>query len=78
MRKSPTGFFTCGHCDAAYDSDAALQEHKNTAHRGRGSVQRPSDLGVAPRANSETQSGKQQKPAAPEGPTPSRSRAARA
>ena len=40
MRQSATGFFTCSHCDAAYESDAVLQTHKNTAHRGRGSAQR--------------------------------------
>ena len=31
-----TAFFTCSHCDAAYDSGALLQGHKITAHRGSG------------------------------------------
>jgi|HubBroStandDraft_4_1064222.scaffolds.fasta_scaffold03255_3 hypothetical protein len=54
MRQSATGFFTCPQCDAAYDSDAALQDHKNTAHRGRGSNQPSSEFSAAPGASSET------------------------
>jgi hypothetical protein len=67
MRQSATGFFTCPQCDAAYDSDAALQDHKNTAHRGRGSNRPSSEFGAAPGASSETQSSEQRGHADPEG-----------
>jgi hypothetical protein len=61
MRQPPAAaFFTCSHCDAAYDSDALLQGHKITAHRGSGSGQHPSEQVSTPRENSENQTSKQQ------------------
>jgi len=61
MRQLATGFFTCRNCDAAYDSEVALQEHKYTAHRGRGSAQRLSEPAAAPASNSQSQSAEQHK-----------------
>jgi len=61
MRQPSTAaFFTCSHCDAAYGSDASLQGHKTTAHRGSGSGQRSSEQGSAPDENSESQTSEQQ------------------
>jgi hypothetical protein len=77
MRQSATGFFTCSHCDAAYESDAALQLHKNTAHRGRGSAQRASDLPAIAEPSSESQPPDQQKFDPAEGRVPGLSRTAR-
>ncbi len=53
-------FFTCSHCDAAYDSGALLEGHKITAHRGSGSGQRSSEQVSTPEKNSESQTGEQQ------------------
>ena len=77
MRQSATGFFTCSHCDAAYESDAALQMHNNTAHRGRSSAQRASYLAAIPEPSSESQSPDQQQIDPAEGRVPGLSRAAR-
>ena len=77
MRQSVTGFFTCSHCDAAYESDAVLQTHKSTAHRGRGSAQRATDLAATPEPSSESQSPDQQKIDTAEGRVPGLSRAVR-
>jgi len=57
---SAAAFFTCGHCNAAYDSDALLQGHKVTAHRGRGAGQRSSEQVSTAEGNSDGQSGEQQ------------------
>jgi hypothetical protein len=53
-------FFTCSHCDAAYDSETSLQGHKITAHRGSGSGQRLSEQGATTVENSESQTSEQQ------------------
>jgi hypothetical protein len=57
---SAAAFFTCGHCDAAYDSDALLQGHKITAHRGSGAGQRSSEQVSTSEGNSDSQSREQQ------------------
>jgi hypothetical protein len=57
-----TAFFTCSHCDAAYDSGALLQGHKITAHRGSGLGQRSSEQVNTPGENSESQTSEQQNP----------------
>jgi hypothetical protein len=53
-------FFTCSHCDAAYDSDASLQGHKIATHRGSGSGQRSSAQVSTPGEISESQTSEQQ------------------
>ncbi len=57
---SAAAFFTCGHCDAAYDSETSLQGHKITAHRGSGSGQRLSEQGATTAENSERPTSEQQ------------------
>jgi hypothetical protein len=61
MRRPPSAaFFTCSHCDAAYDSDALLQGHKITTHRGSGAGQRSSEHVSTPEGDSESQTSKHQ------------------
>jgi hypothetical protein len=61
MRRPPAAaFFTCSHCDAAYDSNALLEGHKITSHRGSGSGQRSSKQVSTSGENSETQTSEQQ------------------
>lgn len=60
-------FFSCSHCDAAYDSDTLLQGHKITAHRGSGSGQRSSKQVSTSGENSERQTSEQQNPSDREG-----------
>ncbi len=67
MQQPGTAFLTCRQCDAAYDSDALLREHKMSAHRWSGSNQRLAELGSA---ISETPSSEQQNPPDHEGGTP--------
>jgi hypothetical protein len=57
---SAAAFFICSHCDAAYDSDALLQGHKITTHRGSGSGQRSSEQVSTPGENSKSQTSEQQ------------------
>lgn len=57
---SAAAFFTCSHCDAAYDSDVLLQGHKITAHRGGGSGQRSPQQVSTSGENSEGQTGEHQ------------------
>jgi hypothetical protein len=57
---SAAAFFTCSHCDAAYDSDALLQGHKITAHRGSGAGQRSSQQVSTPGENSESHTSEHQ------------------
>ncbi len=57
---SAAAFFTCSHCDAAYDSDVLLQGHKITAHRGRGSGQRSPQQVSTSGENSESQTSEHQ------------------
>jgi hypothetical protein len=64
---SAAAFFTCGHCDAAYDSDALLQGHKITAHRGSSLGQRSSEQTSTLGENSESQTSEQQNPSDREG-----------
>ncbi len=60
-------FFTCSHCDAAYESNALLQGHKTTAHRGSGLGERSSERASTPVKNSESQTSEQQNPSDREG-----------
>jgi hypothetical protein len=61
MRHPPAAaFFTCSHCDAAYDLETSLQGHKITAHRGSGSGQRLSEQGATTVGNPESQTSEQQ------------------
>jgi hypothetical protein len=60
-------FFTWSHCDAAYESDALLQGHKITAHRGSGLGQRSFEQASKPGENSESQISEQQNPSDREG-----------
>jgi hypothetical protein len=69
MQQPATAFFTCSHCDAAYDSDASLREHESSAHRGSGSSQRLSEH--VSEESSETRSSEQQNAPDHEGRAPS-------
>jgi hypothetical protein len=57
---SAAAFFTCSHCDAAYESDALLQGHKITAHRGSGLGQRSAEQASTSGEDSESQTGEHQ------------------
>ena len=39
MQQPATAFFICSQCNAAYDSDTSLRNHKFSAHRWSGSDQ---------------------------------------
>ena len=43
---NPSGQNTCEKCQQAFDSEAQLQDHEDTAHGGNGSGQTPSNFDI--------------------------------
>jgi hypothetical protein len=62
MQQPATAYFTCGQCNAAYDSDSSLRNHKISAHRWSGSGQRLPDDHITPGVSSEDQPSENQNP----------------
>jgi hypothetical protein len=60
--QQPAAFFTCGQCDAAYDSDSSLNAHKIRSHRGSCSDQRLHPQNGASGEISRPQSGQRTSP----------------
>jgi hypothetical protein len=62
MQQPATAFFICSQCNAAYDSDTSLRNHKFSAHRWSGSDQRVPEHGGMPGESSEAQPSEHQAP----------------